>query len=77
MDDNFSHAELIENQGNSFTFHVDNSDMPLSQTFAIMEGTRDSLNVKEYSISQTTLEQIFNRFASKQQGMRSADGMRV
>jgi hypothetical protein len=38
----------------------------LSEIFAKIEGGKASLHVAEYSVGQTTLEQIFNQFASQQ-----------
>jgi hypothetical protein len=39
---------------------------PLSEIFAKIENRKESLHVQEYSVGQTTLEQIFNQFASQQ-----------
>ena len=38
----------------------------LSMMFGLLEEHKASLSIKEYSIAQTSLEQIFNGFASKQ-----------
>ena len=35
--------------------------------FNLLESRRDTLRVQEYSVSQTSLEQIFNQFASQQE----------
>ncbi|CAN0063617.1 unnamed protein product [Heterosigma akashiwo] len=35
--------------------------------FAILEENKASLKIKEYSLSQTSLEQIFNHFANQQE----------
>ncbi|GLD99400.1 hypothetical protein PINS_up008119 [Pythium insidiosum] len=42
------------------------SSLSLSRTFRLIEDARRELRVKEYSISQTSLEQIFNAFARQQ-----------
>ena len=34
--------------------------------FGIVEAAKERIGVSEYSLSQTSLEQIFNSFASKQ-----------
>jgi len=39
----------------------------LSMLFGLFEANRVALFVEEYSVSQTSLEQIFNRFASQQE----------
>jgi ATP-binding cassette subfamily A (ABC1) protein 1 len=38
----------------------------LSDIFAKFEAAKEALHVKEYSVGQTTLEQIFNQFAGAQ-----------
>ncbi len=38
----------------------------LSEIFAKFEAAKSQLRVKEYSVGQTTLEQIFNQFAAMQ-----------
>lgn len=38
----------------------------LSKMFGCIEPCKDQLGIKEYSVAQTSLEQIFNTFASKQ-----------
>jgi hypothetical protein len=43
-----------------------NYSNPLIEIFEKLEIKKRSLNVQEYSVGQTTLEQIFNHFASKQ-----------
>ena len=39
----------------------------IADLFEKMEGIKASLKVQEYSIAQTSLEQIFNQFASQQE----------
>ena len=41
-------------------------DKPLSFMFAAIEAVKAQLHIAEYSLSQTSLEQIFNSFAAKQ-----------
>jgi ABC-type multidrug transport system ATPase subunit len=45
----------------------DDSPRRLSDMFSILEEFKESLFIEEYSISQTSLEQIFNFFASQQE----------
>ena len=40
--------------------------VPLSAMFAAVEREKARLRIAEYSLSQTSLEQIFNSFAAKQ-----------
>ena len=39
----------------------------ISSMFALVENRKAALKIQEYSISQTSLEQIFNQFASTQE----------
>jgi hypothetical protein len=38
----------------------------LSEMFGVIEGNKTNLRIEDYSVSQTSLEQIFNFFASQQ-----------
>ena len=40
--------------------------MNLSKLFGSIENSKKELKIQEYSISQTSLEQIFNQFAATQ-----------
>jgi ATP-binding cassette subfamily A (ABC1) protein 3 len=46
----------------------------LSRMFEVVEATKTRLGVKEYSLSQTSLEQIFNAFARPRAGADPAAG---
>ena len=39
----------------------------LGQMFGKVEGAKNQLFIQDYSISQTSLEQIFNQFAAQQE----------
>ena len=41
--------------------------MALPRIFGFLEEQREALGVESYSLSQTSLEQIFNGFASQQE----------
>ncbi|KAF1329508.1 Abc transporter a family member 1, partial [Globisporangium splendens] len=43
-----------------------NAQLKLSNVFALVERAKATLHIREYSVSQTTLEQIFNQFAAQQ-----------
>ena len=48
-------------------FHVQSPSTPWSTLFRVMEDARAEISsLEEYSISQTTLEQVFLNFAKKQ-----------
>uniref|UniRef100_A0A1I8Q220 ABC transporter domain-containing protein n=1 Tax=Stomoxys calcitrans TaxID=35570 RepID=A0A1I8Q220_STOCA len=62
----FPRAELQENYQGILTFYIPLSSIKWSQIFGLMESNRDQLNIEDYSISQTTLEEIFLDFAKYQ-----------
>jgi len=37
----------------------------LGQVFGLIEARKDELGIEEYSVAQTTLEQIFNQLAKR------------
>mmetsp|Transcript_6325 Transcript_6325/g.7912 ORF Transcript_6325/g.7912 Transcript_6325/m.7912 type:complete len:1988 (-) Transcript_6325:343-6306(-) len=64
---NFPGTVLRERQSGKARFEFPPQNMPLGQMFGLLEDNRVELNIEEYSLSQTTLEQIFNFFASQQE----------
>jgi hypothetical protein len=46
---------------------VNGEELKLSQLFGAFTAAKDNLGLQEYSLSQTSLEQIFNKFASQQE----------
>ena len=54
-------------QGSKLRFRLPVAVMPVSDAFELMQSNKDRLGVQEYSLSQTTLEQIFNQFAAQQE----------
>ncbi|KAL3659650.1 hypothetical protein V7S43_015325 [Phytophthora oleae] len=56
---------VLERQSEFSRFKV-SGDVKLSKMFALVEGVKTKMFIREYSVSQTTLEQIFNAFASQQ-----------
>lgn len=61
-------ATIMERQNEfcRFKLRASNGQLKLSKVFALVEGVKDKMHIREYSVSQTTLEQIFNQFASQQ-----------
>jgi ATP-binding cassette subfamily A (ABC1) protein 3 len=60
-------AECVERHGDLFRFVLKSKSHTLADIFKMMEETgKPQVHVLEYSVSQTTLEQIFNQFASQQ-----------
>jgi len=63
-----SEVQLVEAYGMSVKFRVVlSAAKSLADLFEIMETSSGSAHVREYSISQTTLEQVFIQFAKQQQ----------
>ncbi|XP_074940431.1 ATP-binding cassette sub-family A member 13 [Phalacrocorax aristotelis] len=56
------HLNLLE-------YHVPRSQGCLAELFRVLENHRVLLQIKQYSISQTTLEQVFINFATQQEGV--------
>jgi ATP-binding cassette, subfamily A (ABC1), member 3 len=48
------------------TYHIPSIDLKWSQIFGIMELAKLSLDIEDYSIGQTSLEQVFLAFAKNQ-----------
>ena len=67
----FAGAALVERHEAQLRFRLPGGggggDVPLSKAFDLMEGAKRKLHVREYALSQTSLEQIFNQFASQQE----------
>ncbi|TMW59993.1 hypothetical protein Poli38472_000035 [Pythium oligandrum] len=75
LSSNFARVELLERQNESCRFKLHDvaigdrvalSRLSLGHVFGLLESSKASLAIREYSVSQTTLEQIFNTFASQQ-----------
>ncbi len=62
----FEDIELKERQGQRLRFNIDRTDLTLAKVFTIVEENREELNMQEYMLGQTSLENIFNSFASTQ-----------
>lgn len=58
-----SHAELVQEHGSVVTYHLLIDSSELATLFENVEKLRKELNINDYSVSQTTLEQVFVRFA--------------
>ncbi|RLN48411.1 hypothetical protein BBJ29_009845 [Phytophthora kernoviae] len=60
---------VMERQNDFCRFKVRSSteEVKLSKMFALIEDVKTKIHIREYSVSQTTLEQIFNSFASQQE----------
>lgn len=67
LSNTFPLANLIEHHGSYLRYEIPQDQViSLSSLFSKMESQKSKLHIQEYSISQPTLEQIFNQFASSQ-----------
>jgi len=75
----FEGAVLRERQAGRARFEVPHragGRGGMAGMFAALEGQREALGIEEYALSQTSLEQIFNFFASQQEEEKGkAEGM--
>jgi ABC-type multidrug transport system ATPase subunit len=62
----FPRAAVVEHVGRRAVVDVPLSDAPLSSVFEFLETNKTQLGVSFYSVAQTSLEQIFLRFANEQ-----------
>ena len=72
--DNFSKIIIEENMDNNFLFKMkklENDNKSIGFLFGLFETHKDECFITEYSIQQTSLEQIFNSFAQNQKSMLS------
>jgi hypothetical protein len=66
MKENFPTSIMQESHKNLFEFILPFGDTRLSEIFGKIEKNRDRLSIKDYSLSQTTLDQVFINFARLQ-----------
>ena len=67
MKDNFPESKILETHRNLFEYILPfNKSTILSQIFGKIEKNRTILSIKDYSVSQSTLDQIFVNFAKSQ-----------
>ena len=63
----FPGSARVERHGSKLRFQLPPQTEPLGRLFRRVESRKDEMGVSEYSLSQTTLEQVFNQFASQQE----------
>ena len=60
----FTDTDILEHYGFSWKLVVSRDHHSIGYLFGEMESLQKEFNVAEYQVSQTTLEQIFNTFAT-------------
>uniref|UniRef100_A0A1E1WJI6 ABCA1-4-like C-terminal R2 regulatory domain-containing protein n=1 Tax=Pectinophora gossypiella TaxID=13191 RepID=A0A1E1WJI6_PECGO len=63
---NFREPKIMEEYQGLLTYYLPDKSVAWSRMFGIMEAAKRDLPVEDYSISQTTLEQIFLQFTKYQ-----------
>jgi len=63
----FKGCEQVEKHGGQMRYEIPRLDLKLSDMFAVIEAAKEDLFIKDYALSQTTLEKIFLSFASQQE----------
>eukprot|EP00049_Salpingoeca_infusionum_P024784 m.17093 g.17093 ORF g.17093 m.17093 type:complete len:1663 (+) comp7307_c0_seq1:134-5122(+) len=64
--ENLVSAQVDERFGNRIVFRVSLQDSDLVRVFEMLEAHKGTLHIQEYAVSQATLEQVFLKFARKQ-----------
>ena len=59
----FVNVEVIEHYGNYTRLRLERQDKSIGFLFKLIEELKDEHQLEDYSVSQTTLEQIFQGFA--------------
>ena len=59
----FMEVEVLEKYYNSYLIKVSRDSFSIGYLFGMMENNKDKYDISEYSVSQTSLEQIFINFA--------------
>jgi len=63
LEKKFSSFEILEHYGNNWKIKVSRDNYSIGYLFGMMEDIQGQYDISEYSVAQTTLEQIFNNFA--------------
>jgi len=71
----FTQCEILEHFNNSYKIKVSRDNYSIGYLFGMMEDIKNTYSVSEYSVSQTTLEQIFNNFAREAEVGVSLSGL--
>ncbi len=61
----FQQVDLIEQCSDYFKFRVPRENKTIGYLFGLVEDNKIALNISEYSVCQTSLEQIFQAFANQ------------
>jgi hypothetical protein len=62
----FIKVELLEQCADFYKLKVPKNGMTIGYLFGLIEDKKEANNISEYSVTQTSLEQIFQQFANLQ-----------
>lgn len=62
----FPDHEKVDSGNGYVNYHLKNPSIPLAFIFGTLERVKTQYNIEDYSVSQTTLQQVFVDFARKQ-----------
>ncbi len=68
----FNGIQIVEQHNYYYRFKVSQDQLTMGFLFGKLEDLKEMCDITDYSVSQTTLEQIFNMFAQKNE-MRNYD----
>ncbi|GAB6026560.1 ATP-binding cassette sub- A member 1 [Chamberlinius hualienensis] len=66
MNEKFPLSSVIEEHHNQLVFQLPSQSFVLSNLFNILESTKTTLKIEDYSVCQTSLDQVFINFAKQQ-----------
>lgn len=66
IEENFPGYQLMDIHQGSIHYHINNRTLSWADIFGRMEKAKSRFNIEDYSVSQTTLEQVFINFARSQ-----------
>ena len=75
MEAAFPGCAVVERQGLTLKVRVPPTAAPLADLFERLEGVKSTFGLTSATLSQTTLEQVFNRFAALQEEAANPRGM--
>lgn len=67
----FPDSELRERQDLKVRYEVSNDGLRISEIFSKIEAQKQKLRLADYGVSQTSLEQVFNRHAAEAEGLKA------
>ena len=62
----FESVELLEQCADFYKLKVPRGDVTIGYLFGLIEDQKADVNISEYSVTQTSLEQIFQNFAQQE-----------